>query len=90
MKIFVGIDIAKFNHFAVAISWDDEILIESFKFKNDADGFQLLVSKLESFDKNSIIIDPRQRHTTVTALFDTLLLSSIKRVLNHIKTLSDS
>ena len=58
MKIFVGIDISKFNHFAVAISWDDEILIESFKFTNDADGFQLLVSKLESFDKNSIIIDP--------------------------------
>ena len=30
--------------------------IEPFKFTNDADGFQLLVSKLESFDKNSIII----------------------------------
>ena len=56
MKIFVGIDIAKLNHFAAAISSDGEILIEPFKFTNDADGFQLLVSKLESFDKNSIII----------------------------------
>ena len=55
MKIFVGIDIAKLNHFAAAISSDGEILIEPFKFTNDADGFQLLVSKLESFDKNSII-----------------------------------
>ena len=54
MKIFVGIDIAKLNHFAAAISSDGEILIEPFKFTNDADGFQLLVSKLESFDKNSI------------------------------------
>ena len=56
MKIYVGIDIAKLNHFAAAISSDGEIIIEPFKFTNDADGFQLLVSKLESFDKNSIII----------------------------------
>ena len=56
MKIFLGIDIAKLNHFAAAISSDGEILLEPFKFTNDADGFQLLVSKLESFDKNSIII----------------------------------
>lgn len=56
MKIYVGIDIAKLNHFTAAISSDGEIILEPFKFTNDADGFQLLVSKLESFDKNSIII----------------------------------
>ena len=56
MKIYVGIDIAKLNHFAAAISSDGEMIIEPFKFTNDADGFQLLVSKLESFDRNSIII----------------------------------
>ena len=56
MKIFVGIDIAKLNHFSAAISSDGEIIIESFKFTNKADGFQLLVSKLKLFDKNSIII----------------------------------
>ena len=56
MKIYVGIDIAKLNHFAAAISSNGEIIIEPFKFTNDADGFQLLVSKLESFDKNSLII----------------------------------
>lgn len=54
--IYVGIDIAKLNHFASAISSDGEILIEPFKFTNDNDGFQLLISKLESFDKNSLII----------------------------------
>ena len=37
MKIFVGIDIAKLNHFAAAISSDGEIIIEPFKFTNDAD-----------------------------------------------------
>jgi len=54
--IYVGIDIAKLNHFASAISSDGEILIEPFKFCNDSDGFHLLLSKLESFDKSSLII----------------------------------
>jgi len=54
--IYVGIDNAKLNHFASAISSDGEILIQPFKFTNDGDGFQLLVYKLESFEKNSIII----------------------------------
>ena len=54
--IYVGIDIAKLNHFASAISSDGEIILEPFKFTNDSDGFQLLLSKLESFDKDSTII----------------------------------
>lgn len=54
--IYVGIDIAKLNHFASALSSDGEILIQPFKFTNDGDGFQLLLSKLESFEKDSIII----------------------------------
>ena len=54
--IYVGIDIAKLNHFASAISSDGEILIEPFKFLNDLDGFQLLISKLEPFSKDELII----------------------------------
>ena len=56
--IYVGIDIAKLNHFASAISSDGEILMKPFKFTNDGDGFSLLVSNLASIsdDKNSIII----------------------------------
>lgn len=56
--IYVGIDIAKLNHFASAISSDGELLMEPFKFTNDSDGFCLLVSILESLsdDKDSIII----------------------------------
>lgn len=56
LMIYVSIDIAKLNHFTAAISSDGEILIEPFKLTNDIDGFQLLVSKFESFDKNSVII----------------------------------
>lgn len=54
--IYVGIDIAKLNHYASAISSDGEVLIEPFQFLNDADGFQLLTSKLESLGDDSIII----------------------------------
>ena len=49
--IYVGVDIAKLNHFASAISSDGEVLIEPFKFTNDADGFQMLVSKLILLNK---------------------------------------
>ena len=86
MKIYVGIDIAKLNHFAAAISSDGEIILEPFKFTNDADGFQLLVSKLESFDKNSIIIglestahygDNLVRYL-VTELYQVCVLNPIK------------
>lgn len=54
--IYVGIDIAKPNHFVSAISSEGEILIEPFKFTNDADDFHMLASKLDSFDKASTII----------------------------------
>lgn len=54
--IYAGIDIAKFNHFAATISSDSWMLIEPFKFSNDANGFQLLISKLDFFGQNSIII----------------------------------
>ena len=54
--IYVGIDIAKFNHFASAISSDGEILFQPFKFINDHDGFHLLVHKLHYLGSDSIII----------------------------------
>ena len=54
--IYVGIDIAKLNHFASAIDSDGAVLIEPFKFLNDNDGFYSLLSKLDSFEKDSIII----------------------------------
>ena len=55
--IYVGIDIAKLNHFASAVSSEGEILIEPFKFTNDYDGFYLLLSSLAPLDWHSIIID---------------------------------
>lgn len=54
--IYVDIYITQFNHFAKDMYSDDKILIDSFKFLNDADGFQLLVSKLNSLNKDNIIV----------------------------------
>ena len=55
--IYVGIDIAKLDHYASAIDSDGVVLIEPFKFTNDADGFHMLSTKLESLpDQDNIII----------------------------------
>lgn len=54
--IYVGIDIAKLNHFASIISSDGEVLVEPFKFSNDSGGFRLLLSKLDQFESDSLVI----------------------------------
>ncbi|WP_196594489.1 IS110 family RNA-guided transposase [Pectinatus sottacetonis] len=54
--IYVGIDIAKLNHFASILSSDGKVLIEPFKFTNDNDGFCRLLDVLEHFDKDCLII----------------------------------
>ena len=85
--IYVGFDIAKLNHFASAISSEGEVLIEPFKFTNDGDGFQLLVSKLESFDSDSIIIGLESTAHYGDNLVRYLVASSFNVcVLNPIKT----
>ena len=56
MLYYVGIDIAKLNHFASVISSEGEVLVKPFKFTNDNAGFFRLLSTLDSFDRNSLII----------------------------------
>ena len=54
--IYVGIDIAKLNHYASAIDSDGVVPIEPFEFLNDNEGFYTLLSKLNSFELDDIII----------------------------------
>lgn len=54
--IFVGIDIAKFSHYASAVNSDGEILINPFSFKNSNEGFILLLSKLKELTTKDILI----------------------------------
>lgn len=64
--IYVGIDIAKLNYFASPISSEGEILIEPFKFTNDADGFHLLLPNSNHSIRSAPSSVLSQRHTTVT------------------------
>lgn len=57
--IYVGIDIAKLNHFASDISSDGTELMNLFKFTNDGVGFQLLNSRLPMYNVNSLYYTAR-------------------------------
>lgn len=54
--IYVGIDIAKFTHFASAVNSDGEVLIKPFSFENSRKGFDLFLSKIKDFDKDNCLI----------------------------------
>ena len=54
--IYVGIDIAKLNHFVSALSSDGEILLQPFSFSNSYDGFCKLQTKLEPFGTDNLVI----------------------------------
>lgn len=85
--IYVGIDIAKLNHFASAISSDGEILIQPFKFTNDYDGFHLLISKLNSLEQDSLIIGLESTAHYGNNLVEFLVLHNYKVcVINPIQT----
>lgn len=87
--IYVGIDIAKLNHFASAISSDGKILMEPFQFSNDADGFHMLVSRLDPLESDNIIIGLESTAHYGDNLVRYLVASSFNVcVLNPIKTSS--
>lgn len=54
--IYVGIDIAKLNHYAAVLSSDGTVLTEPFQFTNDGDGFKMLHSELSDYAPESMII----------------------------------
>ncbi len=54
--IYVGIDVAKGTHVAAAMNTDGVVLLEPFAFQNDHDGFQQLKAKLETLDRNEMLI----------------------------------
>lgn len=55
--IYVGIDIAKTNHYASIVNYSTGEVIESpFLVTNNKQGFELLYSKIKDFDKDKILI----------------------------------
>ena len=55
--IYVGIDIAKTNHYASIVDYSTgEVIEKPFLVTNNKQGFDLLYSKLRNFDKDNILI----------------------------------
>ena len=55
MTYFVGIDIAKFTHYAVILDGDGQVIQAAFPFNNTNAGFKLLISKLPNQDTSQIL-----------------------------------
>ncbi len=53
---YLGIDIAKNTHYAALCTQDGQALIEPFPFSNDINGFNLLLSLIENYDKEKLLI----------------------------------
>ena len=55
--IYVGIDIAKINHYASIVDFSTgEVIEKPFLGTNNRQGFDLLYSKIKNFDKDNILI----------------------------------
>lgn len=54
--IFVGIDVAKFSHYASAVNSDSVVLLKPFSFKNSNEGFNLLLTRLNELSNDDILI----------------------------------
>ena len=55
--IFVGVDIAKNNHYAAIVDYSTgEVISTPFLVTNDKIGFELLFSKIKNFNKEDILI----------------------------------
>lgn len=53
---YLGIDIAKNTHYAALMTQDGQVLIEPFPFNNDINGFTSLLSLIENYDKEELLI----------------------------------
>lgn len=54
-QIYIGIDIAKNLHYASIIDSYGEILEKPFSFQNNKEGFEILLSKIQSFNNEDCI-----------------------------------
>lgn len=85
--IYVGIDIAKQKHFAAVVNSDSEVLVQPFGFLNNSEGFNLLVSKLDTFKTDNLVIGLESTaHYGDTLVFYLFNLGYQLTVINPIQT----
>jgi transposase len=53
---YVGVDIAKHNHYACVLSQSNAVLTAPFAFSNDIDGYTKFVNAFKKLPKNDVII----------------------------------
>lgn len=53
---YIGIDIAKYTHFASVINSDGDVLVKPFSFENSKSGFLSFISKLKQFNLDSCLV----------------------------------
>ena len=54
--IYLGIDVAKSTHVAVAMTADGEVILTPFSFSNSSAGFALLLEKLKCLPDMPLVI----------------------------------
>lgn len=54
--ILIGIDIAKYDHVVSIINSFGEVLLEPLNFKNNRDGFELLLNNIGPFKSDKHIV----------------------------------
>jgi transposase len=55
-QFYVGVDIAKTDHYATVHDANGNTLVPPFLFKNTQEGYDLFISKIDKFDKDVLII----------------------------------
>jgi len=85
--VYVGIDIAKFTHFAAVMDGDGIVLFKPFPFENSLCGFNLLLAKLAAFDKANLVVGLESTSHYGNNLVDFLFKHEFKvAMINPIKT----
>jgi transposase len=85
--IYVGIDIAKFTHYAAVMDGDGVVHHKPFPFDNSISGFNLLLAKLAPFGKTNLVVGLESTSHYGNNLVDFLFKHEFKvAMINPIKT----
>ena len=49
--VYIGVDIAKFKHFASVVRSDGKVIVKPFPFENSRQGFMKLIEEIENFQE---------------------------------------
>ena len=72
--VYIGIDIAKFKHFASVVSSDGKVIVKPFPFENSRQGFMKLIEEIENFQDCLIGVESTGHYAENLIYFLYLLL----------------